>query len=117
MAWWQAAGWELAGGMAAGLMSLMMAIATAGFARPWRGHPGLVGPRLLVFASGLALGALAAAAMHASMSGAWPAFVIGVGAPAAMRGLLSGVEVSERDSPPTARQGTRSGRAGGDRPC
>ena len=28
------------------------------------------------------------------MSGAWPAFVIGAGAPATIRGLLSGVEVN-----------------------
>ena len=33
------------------------------------------------------------------MSGAWPAFVIGAGAPATIRGLLSGVEVREKPLP------------------
>ena len=33
------------------------------------------------------------AASHAQMSGAWPAFVTGAGAPATICGLVSGVEV------------------------
>jgi len=50
---------------------------------------------------GLILGALVAAAAHAQMSGGWPAFVIGAGAPATIRGLLSGLEVHpELPSPP-----------------
>lgn len=95
--WWQATAWGLSGGLAAGLASFMMAVAKAGFAWPWRGHPEQIGPRLFVFAGALVLGGLVAAATHDSMSGAWPAFVIGVGAPATVRGLLSGIEVSEHE--------------------
>jgi hypothetical protein len=51
-------------------------------------------------------GALVAAASHAQMSGAWPAFVIGAGAPATIRGLLSGVEV--RVNPPPGYEGGSS---------
>jgi len=47
----------------------------------------------------LLLGALVATASHAQMSGAWPAFVIGAGAPATIRGLLSGVEVRVKPLP------------------
>ena len=54
--------------------------------------------RLFVLGGGLLFGALVAAASHAQMSGAWPAFVIGAGAPATIRGLLSGVEVRARPS-------------------
>lgn len=98
---WEAAGWGLAGGLAAGLVSLMTAITSAGFTWPWHGHPEQARPRLFVFGCGLALGALVAAATHDSMSGAWPAFIMGVGAPATIRGALAGVSVTERkpDSP------------------
>ncbi len=98
MMWWHAAAWGLAGGMAAGLGSLMMAVAKSGFTWPWRDH-GELGPRLFVLAGGLVLGALVAAATHDSMNGAWPAFAMGVGAPATVRGLLSGIEVAERSRP------------------
>jgi hypothetical protein len=94
MSWWQAAGWGLAGGLAAGVLALMTAVKSAGFRWPWMRHE--FGPRLFVLVGGLLLGALVAAAAHAQMSGAWPAFVIGAGAPATIRGLLSGVEVSEK---------------------
>lgn len=96
MSWWQAAGWGLAGGLAAGVLALMTAVTVAGFKWPWNSDE--LGPRLFVLACGLLLGALVAAASHAQMSGAWPAFVIGAGAPATIRGLLSGVEV--RVKPP-----------------
>jgi hypothetical protein len=98
MAWYHAAGWGVAGGLAAGLVSLMTAVATAGFSWPWRDSPEQIGPRLFVSASAILLGALVAAATHDSMNGAWPAFVMGVGAPATVRGLLSGIEVSERSA-------------------
>lgn len=90
--WLQAAGWGLAGGLAAGLLALMTAVSTAGFRWPWKS--GELGPRLFVFAGGLILGALVAAAAHGDMTGGWPAFVMGAGAPATIRGLLSGVQVS-----------------------
>lgn len=93
MMWWHAAAWGLAGGTSAGLASLMTAVIKAGFTWPSRDQ---AGPRLFVFAGGLVLGALVSAATHDSMNGAWPAFVMGVGAPATVRGLLSGIEVAER---------------------
>ena len=96
MSWWQAAGWGLAGGLAAGVLALMTAVTSAGFRWPWKRDE--FWPRLFVLGCGLLLGALVAAASHAQMSGAWPAFVIGAGAPATIRGLLSGVEV--RVKPP-----------------
>jgi hypothetical protein len=91
MSWWQAASWGLAGGLAAGVLALMTAVTSANFRWPWK--RGELGPRLFVLACGLFLGAVVAAAASAQMSGAWPAFVIGAGAPATIRGLLSGVEV------------------------
>ena len=97
MSWWQAAGWGLAGGLAAGVLALMTAVTSAGFRWPWK--RGEFGPRLFVLGCGLLLGALVATASHAQMSGAWPAFVIGAGAPATIRGLLSGVEVREKPLP------------------
>jgi hypothetical protein len=51
------------------------------------------GPRLFVFGCALVLGAGVAAAASGEMSGPWPAFVIGIGAPSTIRGLLSGIEV------------------------
>jgi hypothetical protein len=70
---------------------------SAGFRWPWK--RGEFEPRLFVLGGGLLLGALVAAAIHAQMSGAWPALVIGAGAPAAIRGLLSGVEVRQKPLP------------------
>ena len=91
MTWGQAASWGLAGGLAAGILGLMTAVTTAGFQWPWKRHE--LGPRLFVLSCGLLLGALVAAAAHSQMSGGWPAFVMGAGAPATIRGLLSGIEV------------------------
>ena len=97
MSWWQAASWGLAGGLAAGVLALMTAVTSASFQWPWRRNE--LGPRLFVLGCGLFLGALVAAASHSQMNGAWPAFVIGAGAPATVRGLLSGVEVREKTAP------------------
>jgi hypothetical protein len=94
MTWWQAASWGLAGGLAVGVLAVMTAVTTAGFKWPWK--RGEFGPRLFVISCGLLLGALVAAAAHSQMSGEWPAFVIGAGAPATVRGLLSGIEVEEK---------------------
>ena len=92
----------------------MTAVTSAGFRWPW--ERGELGPRLFVLGCGLLLGALVAAASHAQMSGAWPAFVIGAGAPATIRGLLSGVEVRVK-SPlglPQAHVGAEAREGGGD---
>ena len=103
MSWWQAASWGLAGGLAAGVLALMTAVHSAGYRWPWK-H-GEFGPRLFVLGCGLFLGALVAAAAHSQMSGAWPAFVIGLGAPSTIRGFLTGVEVDVKlpsDTPQVA---------------
>jgi hypothetical protein len=97
MSWWQAASWGLAGGLAAGVLALITAVKSAGF-RWWIRDE--FGPRLFVFGGELLLGALVASAAHSQMSGGWRAFVIGAGAPATVRGLLSGVEV--RVEPPSS---------------
>ncbi len=92
MGWIDAAAWGLAGGLAAGLLALMTAVTAAGFRWPWK--RGELGPRVFVFGCSMVLGALVAAAALSQISGPWPAFVMGAGAPATIRGLLSGVEVT-----------------------
>jgi hypothetical protein len=103
MEFWQAALWGLAGGGAASLLSFMTAVVSSGYSWPWRKKNrrggGELGPRLFVMATGAVLGAAVAAAAHDQIIGAWPAFAFGVGAPAALRGLLSGVEVAPRAAP------------------
>ncbi|WP_210586881.1 hypothetical protein [Streptomyces sp. GESEQ-35] len=105
MTWWQAALWGLAGGGAASVLSFTTAVVSSGYSWPWRkknddGEPaGELGPRLFVLAAGALLGAAVAAAAHDQISGPWPAFIFGVGAPATLRGLLSGVEVAPRSDP------------------
>nr|SAP16343.1 hypothetical protein BN4615_P11006 [Nonomuraea gerenzanensis] len=48
------------------------------------------------------------AAAHGQMSGPWPAFIIGVGAEASVRGMLAGVEVSTRKPEDGAGGGSNS---------
>lgn len=84
----QTVGCGIAGGLAAGVLTLMTAVTTAGFRWPWK--RGELGPRLFVVGCGLLLGALVAGAAHKS---GWPAFVMGATAPATIRGFLSGIEV------------------------
>ncbi|MFE5519894.1 hypothetical protein ACFQ9Q_19540 [Streptomyces virginiae] len=101
MTWWQAALWGLAGGGAASVFSLSAAVVSAGYTWPWR-NEGEMGPRLFVVAAGLVLGALVATAAHSQISGPWPAFIFGIGAPSTIRGLLSGVQVEPRRRRPQA---------------
>jgi len=68
MSWLQAAGWGLAGGLAAGVLALMTAVTSAHFTWPWKRSE--IGPRLFVLGSGLLLGGLVAAASASQMSGA-----------------------------------------------
>ncbi|MER5509308.1 hypothetical protein ABT052_28825 [Streptomyces sp. NPDC002766] len=97
MTWWQATLWGLAGGGAAALLSFSTAVKSAGYLWPWRGRKKKeLWPRLFVLAVQSMLGAAVAAAAHDQISGPWPAFIFGVGAPATIRGLLSGVEVAPR---------------------
>ncbi|MFG6197693.1 hypothetical protein [Nonomuraea sp. JJY05] len=95
--------WGLAGGMAAALVSLTAAIKAAGYRWPWRRKNDTdrearerFWARMVVLGGCLLLGVLVAAAAHGQMSGPWPAFLLGVGAEASVRGILAGVEVSVR---------------------
>ncbi|MFI8769549.1 hypothetical protein ACIGN6_32220 [Streptomyces sp. NPDC053792] len=99
MTWWQAALWGLAGGASASLASMAAAVVSAGYTWPWRDKRELW-PRMFVLAAALALGALVATAAHDQITGWWPAFIYGVGAPATITGLLSGVEVEPQPASP-----------------
>jgi uncharacterized membrane protein YfcA len=90
----EAGAWGVAGGLAAGLLTLMVAVTEVGFRWPWKEREQLWG-QMFVICGGSVLGALVAGAAHGEMSGAWPAFIMGVGAPSIVRGLLSRVEVNE----------------------
>jgi hypothetical protein len=92
-----AAEWGLAGGIAASLVALSAAIAKAGNKWPWRGNSDGIWPQLFVTGTGIAVGALVAAAAHSQMSGAWPAFLMGVSAPSVIRGAIARVEVEEAE--------------------
>ena len=75
------------------MLSLTTAVVSNGY-RWWDRRE--LGPRLFVFGGALLLGTLVAAAAGNEMSGAWPAFVIGAGAPSTIRGLLSGIQVGPK---------------------
>jgi hypothetical protein len=85
--------WGLVGGLAAGLVSTAAAVQHAKFRWPWRGNEDGIWPRLFVTAVGLVVGAIVAGAMHSQISAAYPALLVGVGAPSVIRGALHGVEV------------------------
>jgi ABC-type xylose transport system permease subunit len=87
-----AGAWGLAGGLAAGLVSMSAAIVAAGFKWPWRDNEHGIWPWLFVTGVGLVLGALVAAAAHGQMTGGWPAFIMGVSAPSIIRGAISKIE-------------------------
>jgi hypothetical protein len=97
-----AATWGLAGGLAAGLVSLSASVVAAGFKWPWHDNEHGMWPRLFVAGVGLILGALVAAAAHGQMSGGWPAFIMGVSAPSIIRGTLSKFEVTPQKAEPIA---------------
>ncbi|MBO3748993.1 hypothetical protein J5X84_23185 [Streptosporangiaceae bacterium NEAU-GS5] len=92
----EAAAWGLSGGFASGLAAMTAAIRHAGYRWPWRRRSGGdFTAWLFVFGGTSFLGAVVAAASHAQMNGPWPAFIMGVGAPLVVRGLLANVEVVE----------------------
>jgi hypothetical protein len=95
MGWLATAAWGMVGGLAAGLMSLMAAVSAAKYRWPWQHSDEEFLPRLFVFCGSVVLGALIAAAAHGQISGPWPAFSMGVGAPSVVRGMLSHIEVTE----------------------
>jgi hypothetical protein len=79
----------------------MAAVKANDYRWPWRAPGGAADPgfdlwpRVSVMLGALLLGALVASAAHSQMSGGWPAFIMGVGAPATVRGALGGVEIRE----------------------
>jgi hypothetical protein len=105
-----AAAWGTAGGTAAGLVSLAADIVANGY--HWPSHRGKrdgIWPRLFVLVVGVLVGGAVAAAAHDEMTGAWPAFIMGIGAPTVIRGALSHLEVAERKVPEVAAAGEEHG--------
>lgn len=100
--------WGLAGGGAASVVTLCLDIRAAQYHWPWSAEGGELAPRMVVLLAGLLMGAVVSAAAHDQISGPWPAFIFGIGAPATIRGILSGVEVTpqpgSRAAAPRARR-------------
>jgi hypothetical protein len=84
-----AGAWGLAGGGAAGLVSLSADVVAAGHTWPWRDNPYGIWPRLFVIVVGMIIGAVVAGAAHSQMTGPWPALLTGISAPTIIRGALS----------------------------
>src|SRR6266705_6452453 len=93
----EAGAWGFAGGLAAGMVSMAAAVTNAGFTWPWRDNKDGIWPRLFVTAAGLVIGAIVAGAAHSQISGAYPALLVGIGAPSVIRGALHGVEVEAKE--------------------
>jgi hypothetical protein len=90
-----AGGWGLLGGLVASLVGFGADIKAAGFRWPWHGDKHGQWPRLCVYGIGIVIGMVVAAAAHAEMTGAWPALLMGVGAPSVVKGAISRIEVRE----------------------
>ncbi len=88
--------WGFCGGAAAGLVSLALAITKGGHKWPWRGNPDGPWPRICVYAIGVIVGMVVAAAAHSQMTGGLPALLMGASAPSVIKGGLSKVEVEEK---------------------
>jgi hypothetical protein len=91
----EAGGWGLCGGASAGLVALAAAITAGGFKWPWKGNEDGPWPRFCVYAIGVIVGTVVAAAAHSEMTGALPALLMGASAPSVVRGALARVEVTE----------------------
>jgi hypothetical protein len=91
----EAGGWGLCGGSAAGLVALAAAITATGFRWPWNGNDDGPWPRFCVYAIGVVVGTVVAAAAHSEMTGALPALLMGASAPSVIRGAISRIEVTE----------------------
>jgi hypothetical protein len=91
--------WGVIGGLAAGLLAVSAEVTATGFKWPWKLGQGGLWPRMFVAAVGVVLGGVVATAARSQMTGAWPAFLLGIGAPSVVRRALSGVEVAEKDDP------------------
>jgi hypothetical protein len=88
-----AAIWGLAGGFASAVVSFAALVAGNNYGWPFRGNRDGPWPYLAVYLCGVVVGGIATAAAHDQMTGAWPALMVGVGAPAIIRGALTRVEV------------------------
>jgi hypothetical protein len=95
-----AGSWGLLGGVVAALVGLAADIRTSRFRWPWHEDEYGPWPRLCVYGIGIVVGMVVAAAAHAEMTGAWPALLMGIGAPAVVTGAFSKIEVEIEDKPP-----------------
>ena len=99
MSWFEAAAWGVSGGAVAWLVALAADLRANGMRWPWRENEVGVWPYLFVLVVAMIAGGVVAAAQHTQISGPWPAFSVGIAAPAVIRGALSKVEVSEKKKP------------------
>jgi hypothetical protein len=106
MALWEAASWGAIGGGAVVLLNFGGDLVRSSFRWPWPRNE--VGPRLVYAAIQLLLGSLVTAANHSQVTGAWPAFIIGISAPAVVQGIVARVEVARRDQTKPAPKGVES---------
>lgn len=91
--------WGLLGGLAAGLVAMSAAVVSAKFEWPWNRNKNKMGPYLFVAGVGIVVGTIVAAAAHTQMTGAWPAFLMGVSAPSVIRTAVSKTEVTASTKP------------------
>ena len=92
----QATAWGIAGGTASALLTVAADVVGNKYQWPWRENEDGIWPRVFVAVVTVLVGGLPAAAAHSEMTGAWPAFIMGVCAPSVIRGVLMRVEVVER---------------------
>jgi hypothetical protein len=92
----EAAAWGVAGGAVAWLVAFAADLRVTGMRWPWRENQVGVWPYLFVLFVAMIAGGVVASAQHSQISGPWPAFSLGIAAPAVIRGALSRVEVSEK---------------------
>jgi len=94
--WLEAAAWGASGGAVAWLVALAADLRANGMRWPWHENEVGVWPYLFVLVVAMIAGGVVASAQHSMISGPWPAFSLGIAAPAVIRGALSKVEVSEK---------------------
>jgi hypothetical protein len=97
MGLWQAAAWGVVGGGAVVALNFAGDLLNSRFRWPWLRDE--VGPRLVYAMIQLVLGGIVTAANHSQVTGAWPAFIIGISAPAVVQGIVARVEVTHSGSP------------------
>jgi len=95
MTLWVAAAWGAVGGGAVAMLNFGADLLEAKFRWPWPRDT--VGPHLAYVAVQLLLGALVTAANHNQVTGAWPAFIIGISAPAVIQGIVARIEIEKKN--------------------